>query len=123
MGTRFVNKCKVDVLALLRQAERAQSGPLFYDLYYVDGMSGDARPGPLPGEQGIAEAIPGTPVLYPVPVSILDGPASTADTLVRRFFVLDTQLGSAYGSGLVSWIQFPVSAELTITVRLPHSLL
>jgi hypothetical protein len=115
----YSNSCKVDVLALLQQAQSASDGPFFYDLYYVDGIESGSEVSSTPDAQQISQAVPGKPILYPVPVAVLDGPGSTEDfTLVRRFFALDSQLGRLSSSDLVSWIQFPVSATLTIEVRL-----
>ena len=118
VGTDFTNACTLDATQLLRSAQQRAGGPLFYDLYYVDGVDTDNAGANAEAAQGLAAELPGTPRLYPVPVAIVNDPEKPDDyVLARRFFALDAALGTAASSDAVEWLQYPMTAALAITVR------
>jgi hypothetical protein len=118
LGTNFQNQCTVDIAKLLTKAQALSDSPRFYDLYYVNGVTPGLEPGAQADAQSIQPEIADTPILYPVPVIIqnIPGNAKEAMVLTRRFFALDAQLGRSNGSETATWIQYPSTATLAITV-------
>ena len=120
LGTDFDNRCEVDVSDLLSSARDVADGPRFYDLYYVDGVSPGLDAGAQAEARSLFPDVEDTPVLYPVPVVVKNLPENEdeAETLTRRFFVLDSQLGLASGTTSPAWVQYPKTAMLSIQVQL-----
>ena len=120
VGSDFLNACELDAAALLQLAAQSPSGPVFYDLYYVDGTQGDSAT-TADGEVSVlALELPGAPVLYPTPLRLDVGNDDAPGILARRFFVVDSALGQAARGNEQSFIQYPQEATLTIRVR-PYS--
>lgn len=127
MGTDYQNECTVDLTELVWAS---QNSTLLYDLYFVDGVVDTASATPE-NEGGFGELLRrqlgGTPILFPVPVILQrsEGPifdsvgndvTSSDMELARRFFTVDTRLGTPAGDNNPTWIQYLASATLVIEV-------
>lgn len=97
VGTDYKNGCTVKIMDVLRST-RTEAGPVFYDLYYVDGLDG-------------AESI-----LYPVPVTILNMDSSAGQVLTRRFFEVDAVSGRGVDDTAPQFVVYPESIELRVEV-------
>jgi hypothetical protein len=125
VGTDYQNECNVDLMELVWAS---QNSTLLYDLYFVDGVVESAPENESGFEELLRQQLGGTPVLFPVPLilhrsdaPIFDGVGNDVTTdmeLARRFFTVDTKLGTPSGDSSPTWIQYLASATLVIEVRL-----
>lgn len=128
MGTNYQNGCTLDLAELVWES---QNSTLLYDLYFVDGVADIDSANPE-NESGFGELLRqqlgGTPILFPVPLILhrSDDPVFDAAgndvtsgemELARRFFTVDTQLGTPSGNSSPTWIQYLASATLVIEAR------
>lgn len=128
VGTDFQNECTLDLTELVWTSHNST---LLYDLYFVDGVVDTTLSSPE-NERGfgdlLRQQLGGTPVLFPVPLilhrsegAVFDGSGndilSNAMELARRFFTVDTRLGTRAGDSSPTWIQYLASATLVIEVR------
>ncbi|KAK9819713.1 hypothetical protein WJX72_001576 [[Myrmecia] bisecta] len=104
-GTNYKLTCHLD-LEFLADESGGNDGPIFYDMYFQDGLTR----------------------LYPVPVLVQnyqDGSGAFVNTdsiasndqLTRRFFMVDQSLGTGAGAGSASVLQYARAFKLTITLR------
>lgn len=128
VGTDYQNECTIDLTDL---AWESQNSTLLYDLYFVDGVV-DSDSDTSDNESGFGELLRrqlgGTPVLFPVPLilhrsdeAVFDAEGNDVTSsemeLARRFFTVDTWLGTPAGDSSPTWIQYLASAILVIEVR------
>ena len=116
VGSDFHNECAADAAVLLQHLAAQTAGPLFFDLYYVDGVQGGSGSSSSLDLLALAADLPGAPTVYPVPV-LLQVPGTDTPALVRRFFSVDGLLGTEAGDGSPSWVQYVSKASLVIQVR------
>lgn len=129
MGTDYTNACTLDLLALASTHEALAEGPVFMDLFFVDGIdASESAAAPTPGSEASAadalliQQLGGRPILFPIPLvvqNVADNavPGRDASVLTRRMFLFDTVLGRPAGAVLPEWGQYAESITIHIRVR------